>query len=186
MTTKAEYLERLIERLNHHEQYVDAVDEAVHEIGVLLGSLGHDGSPKVLRQCTRCMKISTEVWGVRFLCDDCAEKADHPARGRMVRCPECSETIWVEDDVPVHVYRALALVDVALESRERMIAVGRQTGGNAPELVQGLLDKIAQLWGEVTALRARVAEDAADAHGIMEEIEKMRGQGARDTPTDEA
>lgn len=45
-----------------------------------------------------------------------------------------------------HVYRALALVDRSLESEEGMRAVQRQTGGTAPEIVQGLLDKIVALY----------------------------------------
>ena len=43
----------------------------------ILTLLREGGEPvATLRQCTRCFKISEEVWGVRFLCDDCALKPE--------------------------------------------------------------------------------------------------------------
>lgn len=86
--------------------------------------------------------------------------ADDIERLRGQAPPHCTDgPVYIEDrdvgdetderELPTYVYRALALVDMALESRKGLVAVGRQTGGTAPELVQGLLDKIAQLWAKV-------------------------------------
>ena len=54
-----------------------------------------------------------------------------------------------DDGVPLWIARALSLVDSSLRSVEGRDAVRRQTGGNAPELVQGLLDQIGALWDRV-------------------------------------
>lgn len=45
----------------------------------------------------------------------------------------------------LYVHRALALVSMAVRSAEGAAAVRKQTGGNAPELVQGILDDVEAL-----------------------------------------
>ena len=50
------------------------------------------------------------------------------------------------EEVPLWIARALALVEQSLRSVEGRDAVRKQTGGNAPELVQGILDRIGELW----------------------------------------
>lgn len=54
-----------------------------------------------------------------------------------------------ERDIPPRVYRALGLVERSLESREAMRAVQQQTGGTAPEMVQSILDGIANLYAKI-------------------------------------
>lgn len=58
---------------------------------------------------------------------------------------------------PMYVHRALALVEIAIRSEEGAAAVRRMTGGNAPELVQGILDGI-----EGLRAAARAAKEADD------------------------
>lgn len=48
-------------------------------------------------------------------------------------------------------HRALALVERALESEAQAEAVREQTGGTAPELVQGMLDQVFRLRAELGA-----------------------------------
>lgn len=64
--------------------------------------------------------------------------------------------------------RALALVDIALDGPEGVEQVRKMTGGNAPELVQGILDR-------VTVLTDRVAEleenQLALRHSLAQEIQ---------------
>lgn len=56
--------------------------------------------------------------------------------------------------------KALALVDMTVQSIEGRDAVRRQTGGNAPELVQGLLDNIGAMWDRIINLEKLAAEHA--------------------------
>ena len=72
---------------------------------------------------------------------------------------------WSRSEAPgdtgAHVHRALALVERALRSKADCDAVNLQTGGSAPELVQGILDGITNLYarpGDTEALREVVAE----------------------------
>lgn len=55
--------------------------------------------------------------------------------------------------------RALALVDIALRGPDGVKQVRKMTGGNAPELVQGLLDGVTVLTARATGLDERVADD---------------------------
>lgn len=57
-----------------------------------------------------------------------------------------------------HVHRALALVEQCLRGEEGAAAVRKQTGGNAPELVQGIIDSIHALYLDHDATDARIAE----------------------------
>lgn len=49
-----------------------------------------------------------------------------------------------EEMIPLRVHRALALVETTLRGAKEAQAIRRQTCGNAPELVQGILDAVGQ------------------------------------------
>lgn len=66
------------------------------------------------------------------------------------------------DGVPTFVSRALGLVEVALASEIGSEAVRHQTGGTAPELVQGILDGIFALRREVDSAREAGRAEAAE------------------------
>lgn len=73
------------------------------------------------------------------------------------------------------VTRALALVEMALESEAGAQAVRKQTGGNAPESVQGILDgvcvlrdRVAELEKEVDRVRAAWKKAHRDGYAFVE------------------
>lgn len=61
------------------------------------------------------------------------------------KCEAITAALATEEE-SVHVHRSLALVERSLKSREGYEAVCLQTGGSAPELVQGILDGIGGLY----------------------------------------
>ncbi len=76
-----------------------------------------------------------------------------------------------KDEIPVWAHRGLMYVSRALQSAETNEMVKRETGGTAPEFVQGILDDIDKLWTRVEATPERES-GTEDDEGV--EIDYLR------------
>lgn len=133
-----ERLARLIEKAEHrYEMDAEAADEDA-EYAAVEGDRMREGS--LNRRATVCRELA----------------ADYRRAAALLRSGSRPDAQAARD---AHVHRALALVERSLRSEADMRAVQRETGGNGPELVQGILDGIARLY----APRDAQAEAQPDA-----------------------